>query len=184
MGVRTSGTAKKKLREILKRCQNLKKPMEIIATDMKNEIRGNFDGQHDYEGNTWKKSKRAINQGGKTLRDKSRLYNSFSTKTGKNFARVGTNVVYAKVLNQGAKKGSLWKGEYTVKAHTRKVKYKTKKGEWAKRKKRITVKSHRRKGQAPWGDIKAYRYMGINQEMKYRYTKFLNNYILKGELKL
>ena len=28
MGVKTSGTAKKKLREILKRCQNLKKPLQ------------------------------------------------------------------------------------------------------------------------------------------------------------
>lgn len=184
MGVKTSGTAKKKLKEILKRCRDLKKPLQMIATDMKNEIHRNFDEQHDYKGKSWKKSKRAARDGGKTLRDTSRLYNSFTTKTGSNFARVGTNVVYARVLNQGAEKGSLWKGEYTVKAHTRRVRYKTKKGEWAKRKKRITVKSHRRKGQAPWGDIKAYRYMGINQEMKYRYTKFLNNYILKGEIKL
>lgn len=159
MGVKTSGTAKKKLRDILKRCQNLKKPLQMIATDMRNEVRKNFDEEHDYKGKSWKKSKRATRDGGKTLRDTSRLYNSFTTKTGSNFARVGTNVVYARVLNQGAEKGSLWKGEYTV-------------------------KSHRRKGQAPWGDIKAYRYMGINQEMKYRYTKFLNNYILKGELKL
>ena len=64
MGVKTSGTAKKKLREILKRCQNLKKPLQMIATDMRNEGRRNFDEEHDYKGKSWKKSKRAIRDGG------------------------------------------------------------------------------------------------------------------------
>ena len=182
MGVKASGTARKKLKEILKRCKTLKEPMKIIAVDMKNEVQNNFDEQHDYEGNLWTQSKRAKEQNGKTLKDTGRLYNSFSTKAGSNFARVGTNVKYARVLNRGAKKGSLWKGTYNVKAHYRRIKYKTKKGEWAKNRRKIKVKSHRRRGQAPWGDIKAYRYMGINQEMKERYINILTDYILNGKL--
>ena len=49
MGIRTSGTARKKLREILKRCKNLKEPMTRISVDMENEIRGNIDRGHSFD---------------------------------------------------------------------------------------------------------------------------------------
>lgn len=74
----------------------------------------------------------------------------------------------------------LWEGTYTVKAHYRKVRYKTKKGQWAKNRKRIRVKSHTRRGQAPWGDIPERRFMGISDEQKQRYLKIITDYIIKG----
>lgn len=180
MGIRTSGTARKKLREILKRCKNLKEPMTRISVDMKNEIRGNIDRGHSFDGVKWKKSKRAKEQGGKTLKDTGRLYNSFRNTAGRNYARVGTNVIYARTLNQGADKGEFGEVSFTVRQHTRRVKRYKKNGELAKTKRKITVRSHSRTAKVPWGDIPKYRYMGINQEMKRKYIAILTKYIIKG----
>lgn len=172
MGIKISGIAKRKLKEILKRCKNLKEPMTRISVDMKNEIRGNIDREHSFDGVKWKKSKRAKEQGGKTLKDTGRLYNSFRNTSGKNYARVGTNVIYARTLNQGADKGEFGEVTFTVKQHTRRLK---------KYRKRITVRSHSRTTKVPWGDIPKYRYMGINKEMKRKYIAILTKYIIKGE---
>lgn len=181
MGVKIRGdNLKKKLKGIIKRANNLKEPMKTISVDMKNEIQRNIDEEHSYDGKPWKKSKRAKEQNGETLKDTGRLYKSFRYSSGSNFARVGTNVKYASTMNYGAKKGSLWKGTYTVKAHYRRVKYKTKKGQWAKNRKRIRVKSHTRRGQAPWGDIPERRFMGISTEQKQNYLEILTDYIIKG----
>ena len=172
MGIKISGTAKRKLKEILKRCKNLKEPMTKISVDMKNEIRENIDGQHSFDGIKWKKSKRAKEENGRTLKDTGRLYNSFRNTSGKNYARVGTNVIYARTLNQGADKGEFGEVTFTVKQHTRRLK---------KYRKRITVRSHLRTTKVPWGDIQAYRYMGINKGMKRKYIAILTKYIIKGE---
>lgn len=180
MGIKVSGTASKKLKEILKRCKNLKEPMTRISVDMKNEIRGNIDGQHSFDGDKWKQSKRAKEQGGKTLKDTGRLYNSFRNTSGRNYARVGTNIIYARVLNQGAEQGSLWKGTYAVRQHTRRIKKYKKNGKLSKYKRKITVHAHLRRAKVPWGDIQAYRYMGINEEMKRKYIAILTKYIIKG----
>lgn len=180
MGIRTSGTARKKLREILKRCKNLKEPMTRISVDMKNEIRGNIDRGHSFDGIKWKKSKRAIEDNGKTLKDTGRLYNSFRNTAGRNYARVGTNVIYARTLNQGADKGEFGEVSFTVKQHTRRIKKYNRNGNLSKNKRRITVRSHSRTAKVPWGDIQAYRYMGINKEMKRKYIAILTKYIIKG----
>ena len=180
MGIKVSGTASKKLKEILKRCKNLKEPMTRISVDMKNEIRGNIDRGHSFDGIKWKKSKRAIEDNGKTLKDTGRLYNSFRNTAGRNYARVGTNVIYARTLNQGADKGEFGEVSFTVRQHTRRVKRYKKNGELAKTKRKITVRSHSRTAKVPWGDIPKYRYMGINQEMKRKYIAILTKYIIKG----
>ena len=78
--------------------------MTRISVDMKNEIRGNIDRGHSFDGIKWKKSKRAINRM-VALKSTGRLYNSFRNTAGRNYARVGTNVIYARTLNQGADKG-------------------------------------------------------------------------------
>lgn len=181
MGIKVSGTASKKLKEILKRCKNLKVPMEKISVNMKNEVRSNIDGQHSFVGDKWKQSKRAKEQGGKTLRDTGRLYNSFRNTAGRNYARVGTNVIYARTLNQGADKGEFGEVSFTVRQHRRRIKRYKKNGELAKTKRRITVRSHSRTAKVPWGDIQAYRYMGINKNMKRKYIAILTKYIIKGE---
>lgn len=180
MGVRVSGTTSRKLKEILKRCKNLKVPMEKISVDMKNEICKNIDEEHSFDGEKWKKSKRAKEQGGKTLKNTGRLYNSFRNTSGRNYARVGTNVIYARALNKGVDKGEYGKVYFTVPQHTRRIKKYKKNGELAKNKRRITIHAHLRRARVPWGDIPKYRYMGINQEMKRRYIDILKKYIIKG----
>lgn len=165
---------KARINLIAKRCKNLKEPLTEIAVDMKNETQNNFDGQHSFDGKSWKKSKRAKEQNGQTLKDTGRLYNSFKYKVGRNYARVGTNVIYARTLNRGADKGEFGKQYYTVRQHRRRLSYKTKSG-----KRIVTVKAHLRRGISPWGDIPAYRYMGISNEAKKRYIEILKKYILK-----
>lgn len=173
MGIKISGEVNKKIKEILKRCKNLKEPMTRISVDMKNEIRGNIDNQHSFDGVNWKKSKRAEEDNGKTLKDTGRLYNSFRNTSGRNYARVGTNVIYARTLNRGADKGEFGEVSFTVRQHTRRLK---------KYRKRITVRRHTRTAKVPWGDIQAYRYMGINEKMKRKYIAILTKYIIKGRL--
>lgn len=53
----------------------------------------------------WKKSQRAINQGGKTLQDTGRLAASITSKVTKDYATTGTNLVYAAIHNFGGKTG-------------------------------------------------------------------------------
>lgn len=180
MGVKFSNKKiSDRLKEIIKRSQNLKEPMQKIAVDMKNETRRNFDLQRSYDGEKWKKSKRAEEQGGQTLKNTGRLYNSFRASAGRTYARVGTNIIYARVLNQGAKKGEFGKVYFTVKQHTRKIKKYKKNGDLAKSKRRITVKPHLRRARIPWGDIPKYKYMGNSQEAKQRYIKIIKEYIFK-----
>lgn len=73
-----------------------------IATVLENSVRQNFE-----EGgrpNKWQESKRAREQGGQTLRDTDRLYNSITAAfdAANNQVRVGTNVVYAPAHHFGA----------------------------------------------------------------------------------
>lgn len=179
MGVKTTNNSSKRIKKILKQLENLKKPLKKISMDMKNQTLKNFDNEESYLGEKWKKSNRARKEGGKTLQDKRHLYRSINSYSDNNVARVGTNIIYGKVLNQGVKKGSLWKGEVTVKAHYRRIKYRKKNGEWAKNKRRILIKSHRRKAMAPWGDVPAYNFLGISTKMKLRYKNILFQHILK-----
>lgn len=179
MGIKIRGdNLKKKLKEIVERANNLKEPMKKISVDMKNEVQRNIYEEHSFDDVDYKKSKRAFRDNGITLLDTGRLYKSFRYSSGSDFARVGTNVKYATTMNYGAKKGSLWKGTYTVKAHYRRVRYKTKNGQWAKNRKRIKVKSHTRRGQAPWGDIPERKFMGISEEQKQRYLDIITDYII------
>ena len=54
------------------------------------------------DGTPWLKSQRAIRDGGKTLQDTRRLYNSLATKVLSSTAfRLFTNVVYAAIHNNG-----------------------------------------------------------------------------------
>lgn len=179
MGVKTTNNIRKRLNILIKKTSNLKVPMRIVAQEMKGDIRLNFEKERSYEGEKWKKSARAKKDGGKTLRNKSRLYDSFTIYSNREVARVGTKVKYARLLNYGAKQGEIWKGEVTVKAHYRRIKYRKKNGEWAKNKRRILIKSHRRKAMAPWGDIKGYKFMGISKRMIKKATKILEEYILR-----
>lgn len=170
MGVKTTNNSSKRIKQILKNCNNLKKPLKIIARDMKNETLKNFDNERSYLGEKWKKSARAKKDNGKTLQDTGRLYGSFSRYSDNNVARVGTNVIYARALNRGMEKGESGTFDVVVKSHYRRI---------GKNKKKVKVKSHTRTIKVPWGDIPGYKFLGISKKMKMRYKNILLQHILK-----
>ena len=91
-----------------------------------------LDGVHDRfrrgiapDDRPWKKSWRAIAQGGQTLRDTGRLLNSIVAITKKNNVFVGTDVLYAKLMHFGG----------TIRAKNKPyLVFKTPTGGWVKRK--------------------------------------------------
>jgi phage virion morphogenesis protein len=82
-----------------RKVENMRPIMAELAADMLDEVRENF--AHEGLPNPWKKSKRAQKQGGMTLQDTRRLYNSIHAASGSTFARVGTNVRYAAIHHFG-----------------------------------------------------------------------------------
>lgn len=179
MGVRTTNNASKRIKQILKNCSDFRKPLKIIAMDMRNQTLRNFDNEESYLGAKWKKSNRAKKDGGKTLQDTGRLYNSFTRYSDNNVARVGTNVIYARALNHGLKKGENGTVNAIVKTHYRRVRYKKKNGEYAKNKKRVKVRAHVRTIKVPWGDIPGYKFLGISPKMRMKYKNILLQHALK-----
>lgn len=179
MGVKTTNNTLKRINKIIKNCNDFRNPLKIIARDMKNETLRNFDNGKSYLGTSWKKSNRAKKDGGKTLQDTGRLYNSFTRYSDNNVARVGTNVIYARALNHGVKKGENGTVNAVVKTHYRRVRYKKKNGEYAKNKKRVKVRAHVRTIKVPWGDIPGYKFLGISSRMKMKYRNILLQHALK-----
>lgn len=171
MGVKTTNHISKKIKQILKNCKNLKKPLREIATDMKKETLKNFDNERSYLGEKWKKSARAKKDSGKTLQDTGRLYKSFTKYSDNNVARVGTNVIYARALNKGLEKGETGTFNVVIKSHYRRV---------GKNKKKVKVKSHTRTIKVPWGDIPAYNFLGITKKRKNKYRNILLQHIRRG----
>lgn len=60
-----------------------------------------FDRETDPAGKKWEKSERAKAEGGKTLTDTARLKGSIAYEANATSIRVGTNVVYARVHQEG-----------------------------------------------------------------------------------
>ena len=179
MGVKTTNNTLERINKIIKNCNDFRNPLKIIARDMKNESLRNFDNEKSYLGVKWKKSNRAKKDGGKTLQDTRRLYKSFTRYSDNNVARVGTNVIYARALNRGVKKGENGTVNAVVKTHYRRVRYKKKNGEYAKNKKRVKVRAHVRTIKVPWGDIQGYKFLGVSPKMRMKYRNILLQHALK-----
>mgnify|MGYP007039917366 CR=1 FL=1 len=64
MGVRTTNNTSKRIKQILKNCNDFRKPLKIIAMDMRNQTLRNFDNEESYLGVKWKKSARAKRENG------------------------------------------------------------------------------------------------------------------------
>lgn len=103
------------LRQALQRLSgqldDLSPVMEKIAGDLQSAVEQNFATEGERIGHLWKKSRRAIQQGGKTLQDTGRLAGSITKETGRDYAMVGTNVIYAAMMQFGGKKSQfphLW----------------------------------------------------------------------------
>lgn len=159
---------KKELKGFIRRCKDMRPILSIIAMDMKKQIQSNIDKEMTADGKPWKKSKRAIKDGGTTLRDTGRLYNSFATHSTRSTARVGTNVKYARALNYGMKKGDNGRITVNVKPFTRKNGQK--------------VKGHTRNIISPWGDIPERKFMSLSSEQKEKYTEMIKNYVFNNKI--
>lgn len=89
--------------------------MENIAALMEGEVLRRFEAGESPDGTPWKPSKRAIKDGGKTLIDTRRLLSSMTRDHDATSAVVGTNVAYARPLQEGVD------GIFAVKGHSRTV---------------------------------------------------------------
>lgn len=124
-GAFASITLERKLSEQLARAQregaNLSEPMDEISEKMLANTRARFLAERAPSGVPWKKSNRAISDGGKTLQLKKFLLRSLGRRFGANFAEAGVEAgapqeAYAAAHQEGSNK------QVTVKAHTRTIK--------------------------------------------------------------
>lgn len=88
----------------LGKASQMNRLMKELAEEAVHQAQTCFEKQRDPYGNRWKPSKRALRDGGKTLRDTSRLHNSIRGKgRGRSGFEVHTNVAYAGIHNDGGK---------------------------------------------------------------------------------
>lgn len=112
------------LNKVLKQAGDHSKLMHNIGSVLEHNTKQRINTGIGTDDKPWQKSWRAKLQGGTTLRDTSRLYNSikYTVLDGGKRVVVGTNVFYAPVMHFGA----------TIRAKTGKyLKFKTTMGGWA-----------------------------------------------------
>lgn len=112
------------LNKVLKQAGDHSKLMHNIGSVLEHNTKQRINTGISTDDRPWQKSWRAKMQGGTTLRDTSRLYNSikYTVLDGGKRVVVSTNVFYAPVLHFGA----------TIRAKTGKyLKFKTTMGGWA-----------------------------------------------------
>lgn len=112
------------LNKVLKQAGDHSKLMHNIGSVLEHNTKQRINAGVGTDDKPWQKSWRAKLQGGTTLRDTSRLYNSikYTVLDGGKRVVVGTNVFYAPVMHYGA----------TIRAKTGKyLKFKTTMGGWA-----------------------------------------------------
>lgn len=101
--------ALERLRLALPLSGDMSPAMRSMARVLKAGAQLRFRSGKGPDGNDWKKSRRALNEGGKTLNLTRRLRNSITTAYTHTSATVGTNVAYAAIHQFGgiirAKKG-------------------------------------------------------------------------------
>lgn len=75
--------------------------MERIGTIGEHHVSLNFEGEHDPDGLPWAPSFRVRTQGGKTLSKYGHLSDSVMSNASADAAEIGTNMIYARIHNQG-----------------------------------------------------------------------------------
>lgn len=94
---------KSKLRTLLRQTGNKGDILTSLAIEAQKDIENHFQKEEGKGGKTWKPSKRAIEQGGKTLQDTGALSMiKFNVNTSQNYALIGTTVNYGKAHHIGA----------------------------------------------------------------------------------
>lgn len=102
----------------------------------------------------WKKSKRALDEGGATLVDSARLKNSLTVRASDTEVAVGTSVIYAGVMHFGAERGEFGTVQAQIREHTRVL----------ATGKTVQVRAHTRPLTLPWGNIPARPFMLVQEE--------------------
>ena len=84
--------------------QKMQKFSRLVGAEMVHQTEERFYNQHDLQRQPWLPSKRALEQGGKTLRDTSRLLSSLTYIALPDGVKWGTNVVYGPMMHYGGTK--------------------------------------------------------------------------------
>ena len=81
------------------RSSNLKPAMKIIGEIVRSSVVKNFESEG--RPTPWKKSKRALKDGGLTLTKSARLMKSVTSRAGATSVEIGTNLIYARIHQLG-----------------------------------------------------------------------------------
>ena len=84
--------------------KKMQKFSRLAGAEMVYQTEERFAGQHDLQRQPWLPSKRALEQGGDTLRKDGRLLASLTYVALPDGVKWGTNVVYARMMHYGGKK--------------------------------------------------------------------------------
>ena len=79
--------------------------MKAIGEHVLAETLINFDQEQTPEGQSWEQSQRAGIEGGKTLQDTRRLFQSYTYIASDDLAEIGSNVIYAAIHHFGGDTG-------------------------------------------------------------------------------
>jgi phage virion morphogenesis protein len=158
------------LKQLGERLGDLTPLMRNIGEILKERAMQSFASGESPEGRTWKPSRRARLQRGKTLIDTAVLRNSIHVQPGPRSVKVGTPIQYAGTHQFGAKKGSFG----TVTAHIRAHQRKSRKGT------RYSVRRHTRRVALPWGDIPPRPFLGVASEDWNDIHDAIARYAMKG----
>ena len=86
------------LNTLLKNATNTRAIM--LATELLSMTEENFESE-GWGGQRWKQSRRAADEGGKTLQKSGQLAARLTTQVGSNYARIGSNKKYAAIHHLG-----------------------------------------------------------------------------------
>ena len=94
-------------RGMVRLLQNIENRLPIaagIAAELLSMSEDNFASE-SWGSNSWEQSKRATKENGKTLQKTGQLAASLTTQSSNDFARIGTNKVYAAIHHMGGQAG-------------------------------------------------------------------------------
>ena len=98
VGTDTIGPA---VARLLAAAEDLTPVMEEIGSYLELSVDLRFEGERGPGGAAWKPSRRARQEAGTTLSDTGRLRASITSEAGPDFVRIGTNVIYAAIHQEG-----------------------------------------------------------------------------------
>ena len=89
---------------LLQNVENRRPITAGIAAELLSMSEDNFASE-SWGGDSWAQSKRANREGGKTLQKTGQLAASLTTQSSNDFARIGTNKIYAAIHHMGGQAG-------------------------------------------------------------------------------